>query len=463
MPPQVANLLTERIANVVPPPGDTKLQPFDQLTVNEYPCGVGLSPHIDTHSAFGDVIVSLSLGSHAVMTFRRRGQQKTIFLPPRSLLIMAGECRLAWEHYIPHRKTDTLISPGQTGEALDIIRRGERRVSFTFRHARKGPCSCPFPDVCDSQDGFIPPTRSGVEAQLSSKKDESSANGNSGNLEMKLEAVNVHEVYDAIASHFSATRFAIWPAVRIFLEELPKGSIVADVGCGNGKYFGVRNDIFTTGSDRSPGLAAVAAKRTRERVVGSCNVQLKADVLVSDGLHLPYRPGSCDAVICIAVLHHLSSVSRRLHLLNELKRILAPNGLALVTVWATKQENMGKIAKWKQLDEKLLNSVDSPTPQGHRSSEETFGKNDYLVPWHVPLHRAEAAATATTALKASPGESTAKGVVDLKKNTVVFQRYYHLFEADEMKWLVQQVPGVDLTKLFYDKDNWCVVFRRRAE
>ena len=25
---------------------------FDQLTVNEYPPGVGLAPHVDTHSAF---------------------------------------------------------------------------------------------------------------------------------------------------------------------------------------------------------------------------------------------------------------------------------------------------------------------------------------------------------------------------------------------------------------------------
>lgn len=31
---------------------------IDQLTVNEYPPGVGLAPHIDTHSAFTGVLVS---------------------------------------------------------------------------------------------------------------------------------------------------------------------------------------------------------------------------------------------------------------------------------------------------------------------------------------------------------------------------------------------------------------------
>ena len=35
----------------------------DQMTVNEYKPGHGIPPHIDTHSAFEDGIVSVSLGS----------------------------------------------------------------------------------------------------------------------------------------------------------------------------------------------------------------------------------------------------------------------------------------------------------------------------------------------------------------------------------------------------------------
>ena len=35
---------------------------------------------------------------------------------------------------------------------------------------------------------------------------------------------------------------------------------MADVGCGNGKYFRVRHDVAILGSDRSPGLAASAAR-----------------------------------------------------------------------------------------------------------------------------------------------------------------------------------------------------------
>lgn len=45
--------------------------------------------------------------------------------------------------------------------------------------------------------------------------------------------------------------------VRQFINSLPGGALVADVGCGNGKYFGVRADIAVLGSDRSLGLAQV--------------------------------------------------------------------------------------------------------------------------------------------------------------------------------------------------------------
>ena len=49
--------------------------------------------------------------------------------------------------------------------------------------------------------------------------------------------------------------------MRQFIEGLAAGSLVADVGCGNGKYFMVRQDIAVLGSDRSTGLAKVAATR----------------------------------------------------------------------------------------------------------------------------------------------------------------------------------------------------------
>ena len=45
--------------------------------------------------------------------------------------------------------------------------------------------------------------------------------------------------------------------VRQFIQALAPGAIIADVGCGNGKYFSVRSDVAVLGSDRSAGLAQV--------------------------------------------------------------------------------------------------------------------------------------------------------------------------------------------------------------
>ncbi|CAI9094934.1 OLC1v1030769C1 [Oldenlandia corymbosa var. corymbosa] len=141
---------------------------LDQLTVNEYPIGVGLSPHVDTHSAFDGLIFSLSLAGPCIMEFRKYATddslsnftsdcddegpdssggsnfvRRAIYLPPRSMLLLSGEARYAWHHYIPHHKVDKIQDK--------VVRRGTRRVSFTLRKVRKGPCECEYPEYCDSQ------------------------------------------------------------------------------------------------------------------------------------------------------------------------------------------------------------------------------------------------------------------------------------------------------------------------
>ena len=107
-------------------------------------------------------------------------------------------------------------------------------------------------------------------------------------LEKFLETVNHYEhivyfylynyfkVYEEIAEHFSDTRHSPWPRVKHFLCNLPNGSIVADVGCGNGKYLGVNKKLVMLGSDRSVNLANICDERGHQ-------------VLVSDCLRLPYR------------------------------------------------------------------------------------------------------------------------------------------------------------------------------
>lgn len=91
-----------------------------------------------------------------------------------------------------------------------------------------------YPSVCDSQKGQQ------TQVQPSFPHNEMEA--------LKLEEEYVHKVYEEIATHFSSTRHSPWPRIVEFLRSLPKGSIVADVGCGNGKYLGINEDLYMVSS-----------------------------------------------------------------------------------------------------------------------------------------------------------------------------------------------------------------------
>lgn len=93
---------------------------FNQVIVNEYLPGQGISPHIDL-GVFGDTIASLSLGSSCIMEFAKSFAKIPLFLPPQSLLKLSGEARYNWKHSIPARKQDNGI-PRQL------------RISLTFRN-----------------------------------------------------------------------------------------------------------------------------------------------------------------------------------------------------------------------------------------------------------------------------------------------------------------------------------------
>ena len=98
----------------------------DQVIVNEYQPGQGISAHIDCQPCFGETIASLSLLSASVMRFasRTHSQQMELQLHPASLLVLKGDARHMWTHAIPSRKTD--VFGGQK-----YVR--ARRVSLTFR------------------------------------------------------------------------------------------------------------------------------------------------------------------------------------------------------------------------------------------------------------------------------------------------------------------------------------------
>lgn len=100
--------------------------PPDQVIVNDYQPGQGIAPHVDCIPCFGGTIASLTLGSGCLMDFTHSNtaQKISLFLPPRSLLLLQGDARYYWQHGIAKRKSDVVDGVK--------MQRG-RRVSLTFR------------------------------------------------------------------------------------------------------------------------------------------------------------------------------------------------------------------------------------------------------------------------------------------------------------------------------------------
>lgn len=195
--------------------------------------------------------------------------------------------------------------------------------------------------------------------------------------------------YDEIAESFHKTRHALWPGVVKFLTSIPKGSHILDVGCGNGKYLDVRaHDCVIHACDKSINLVHVARKN-----------HAHAHIIEADGLRLPFKDGSYDAVISVAVVHHLSPQDR-VKFMNELKRVLKPGGMLLVTVWAVSAVQQ----QWIPLE----------------------NKHDYLVPWQSKLNR-----------------------------------YYHVFSEEEARDLAADAMDSKHVQVNFERDNWYVVVSQR--
>ncbi|XP_012286796.1 alkylated DNA repair protein alkB homolog 8 [Orussus abietinus] len=374
---------------------------FDQLTINRYLPGQGIPPHIDTHSAFEDTILSLSLGSSSVMDFKRGDMKAMIFLPARSLLVMSGEARYAWSHGICPRHNDII----KVESGLTTRPRGTR-TSFTFRKVLKGDCRCQFNDFCDTPHKTPALKITSQEAPA-------------------LEQSYVHEVYEGISDHFDETRRKQWPKVVEFLDAVEIGGILLDIGCGNGKYLHRTRDVFKIGCDRSRGLAEICRKREFE-------------ILLADNLQLPYKDNSVDAAISIAVIHHLSTHERRKQAISEITRVLRPKGKCLIYVWAMEQnrnstkstylrfgtsktENKGE-SQHKQI-------VDNGLSLPIHENRTDFTHHDMLVPW-----------------KLKKGQN--------------FLRYYHLFEEGELSQLCSEISSCQVNEVYYDQGNWCAILEK---
>ncbi|KAL1919799.1 uncharacterized protein VTP21DRAFT_1730 [Calcarisporiella thermophila] len=126
-----------------PPPTNTPFDP-NHVLVNEYLAGQGIMPHEDGPIYF-PTVATISLGSHTVLNFYRRGETTPIFClyqEPRSLLVLKEDMYKEYLHGIEELMVDnlstppaTILNPERLPPGVDERRELRRtsRVSLTYR------------------------------------------------------------------------------------------------------------------------------------------------------------------------------------------------------------------------------------------------------------------------------------------------------------------------------------------
>ncbi|MDS0281656.1 class I SAM-dependent methyltransferase [Haloarcula onubensis] len=144
---------------------------------------------------------------------------------------------------------------------------------------------------------------------------------------MDRSRAGVRRTYERIGAHFSKTREYAWPEVEAFVDDASASETALDIGCGNGRHAELLADAAdrVVGLDASRALLSAATDRVGDR----------AALVLGDAARLPLADDCVDLAVYVATLHHLPSADDRRASLDELARVLGPDGRALVSVWST--------------------------------------------------------------------------------------------------------------------------------
>lgn len=303
----------------------------------------------------------------------------------------------------------------------------------------------------------------------------------------------VHEVYNQISNHFSKTRYKPWPIVKDFLMTRPDYSIGIDVGCGNGKYLQLNKNIFMLGSDRSSGLIKCAQElmyekektteetlsenEIKEGYTSMCFGEKRSDVMINDGLSLPYQNERFDFAISIAVIHHFSNENRRIEACKHIGEKLKKGGEALIYCWALEQgesrrgynESMEQdvLVPWV-LEGEFKQEQEVKAPKESKKVVKERSKPDLSdVPKEQRSEVIKKWKEEQAELRRIQQEKELKELEEKKKKEEEIKlkntkyRYYHLYKEGELEDNILRTGLFEIVKSGYERDNWWCICRKK--
>lgn len=126
--------------------------------------------------------------------------------------------------------------------------------------------------------------------------------------------------YNLIADKFSSTRLNITTDLQDLADHIPHDAKVLDYGCGNGRMAALFEPENYLGVDPSTELIRIAKELHQNHKFRLTKAGEKAKE-------------KFDAILCLAVIHHLPDRKTQLELLHNLKSSLKPAGILILTAW----------------------------------------------------------------------------------------------------------------------------------
>jgi len=225
--------------------------------------------------------------------------------------------------------------------------------------------------------------------------------------------------YNNISEQFDQSRDRIWKTTKqqfLFLfKELStiKFLRIVELGCGNGRNLIAFKNMYSSYKSIEQQLEIIAIEPCEKlhKIMQSKNKinNFFFDHIINCGHFsdkLNQFKNTNNLVLSVAVIHHLSSIERRILAIQELVSLAVANGYIIIQVMALHPERCND--GWKILNEKT---------------------NDFLIPW------------------IRTGD----------------YRYYHLFEKGELENLIHQVDNVKIIHSFEDRSNYGVVLQKQSK
>jgi ubiquinone/menaquinone biosynthesis C-methylase UbiE len=150
--------------------------------------------------------------------------------------------------------------------------------------------------------------------------------------------LTAEKTWDAIADSFNTTRQNPWKYCLNFIDSLKETDVVADLGCGNGRHvFPCAEQCSSVfGVDISVEMLNIVKMKLHMKSMRNVSL-VHADVV-----QLPIADNMLDAVLFIASLHNIQGKEHRHAALQEVMRVLKPQGSALISVWSRWQDKYYK-------------------------------------------------------------------------------------------------------------------------